>query len=137
MEFCTSENAATDTDDCLMFLYTLAMACVYTSMKNIFQIIMYGDVGMAVPKTTQTRYMDGSVQATQKTTQVTPSLHFFHCFIYTKLFPYLFYSKKECRDGVTCVVVSVACTLPSLHPSTFLENVVHTCLCTIQEVVVL
>ena len=38
---------------------------------------MYGDVGMAVPKTTQTRYMDGSVQATQMTTQVTPSLHHF------------------------------------------------------------
>ena len=29
----------------------------------------------AVPKATQTRYMDGSVQATQRTTQVTPSLH--------------------------------------------------------------
>jgi len=36
---------------------------------------MYKDVGMAVPKTTRTRYMDGSVQATQMTTQVTPSLH--------------------------------------------------------------
>ena len=36
------------------------------------------DVEMAaVPKTTQTRYMDGSVQATQRTTQVTPSLHLF------------------------------------------------------------
>jgi len=31
---------------------------------------MYRDVGMALPKTTQTRYMDGSVQATQMTTQV-------------------------------------------------------------------
>ena len=38
---------------------------------------MYRDVGMAVPKTTQTRYMDGTVQATQRTTQVTPSLHQF------------------------------------------------------------
>ena len=38
---------------------------------------MYRDVGMAVPKTTQTRYMDGSVQATQMATQVTPSLHHF------------------------------------------------------------
>ena len=38
---------------------------------------MYRDVGMAVLKTTQTRYMDGSVQATQMTTQVTPSLHHF------------------------------------------------------------
>ena len=38
---------------------------------------MYRDVGMAVPKTTQTRYMDDSVQATQMTTQVTPSLHHF------------------------------------------------------------
>jgi len=32
---------------------------------------------MVVPKTTQTRYMDGSVPATQMTTQVTPSLHHF------------------------------------------------------------
>ena len=38
---------------------------------------MYRVVGMAVPKTTQTRYMNGSVQATQRTTQVTPSLHLF------------------------------------------------------------
>ena len=38
---------------------------------------MYGDVGMAVPKTTQTRHMDGCVQATQRTTQVTPSLYHF------------------------------------------------------------
>ena len=30
-----------------------------------------------MPKTTQTRYMDGTVQATQRTTQVTPSLHHF------------------------------------------------------------
>ena len=36
---------------------------------------MYRNVGMAVPKTTQTRYMDGSVQATQRTTQKKPSLH--------------------------------------------------------------
>ena len=42
---------------------------------------------MAVPKTMQTRYMDGSVQATQRTTQVTPSLHFFFIFVIsTKLF---------------------------------------------------
>ena len=32
---------------------------------------------MAVPKTTQTRYMDGSVQ---RTTQVTPFLHLFFFF---------------------------------------------------------
>ena len=38
---------------------------------------MYRDVGMAVPKTTQTRYMDCSVQATQMTTQVNPSQHNF------------------------------------------------------------
>ena len=31
---------------------------------------MYRDVGMAVPKTTQTIYMDGSVQETQRITQV-------------------------------------------------------------------
>ena len=38
---------------------------------------------MAMPKTTQTRYMDGSVQ---RTTQVTPSLHH-SSVIRTKLFP--------------------------------------------------
>ena len=63
---------------------------------------MYRDVGMAVPKTTQTRYMDGSVQATQMTTQVTPSLHHFSfCYppkavsstLTTKL-RYTFYLKK-------------------------------------------
>ena len=46
---------------------------------------MYGDVGMAVPKTTQTRYMDGSVQATQMTTQVTPSLHHFSFLLSTQI----------------------------------------------------
>ena len=30
---------------------------------------------MAVPKTTQTRHMDGSVQAKQRATQITTSLH--------------------------------------------------------------
>ena len=40
---------------------------------------------MAVPKATQTRYMDGSVQ---RTTQVTPSLHRFFFFVFcTKMFP--------------------------------------------------
>jgi len=35
---------------------------------------------MAVPKTTQTSYMDDGVQTPQRTTQVTPSPHlfFFH-----------------------------------------------------------
>ena len=71
---------------------------------------------MAVPKTTQTRYMDGSVQ---RTTQVTPSLHHLssHKDISSNLtakFRYTFYSKKKkrCRDGVTCVVL---CTLPSIY----------------------
>ena len=85
-------------------------------MKNIFQKWKY--VGMAVPKTTQTRYMDGSVQ---RTTQVTPSVHLFFIFFLhkdvssnlTTKFRYTFYSKKErCRDGVTCVVL---CTLPSIY----------------------
>ena len=38
-----------------------------------------GDVGMAVPQSTQTRCMDGTVQATQRTTQITPSLHLSFC----------------------------------------------------------
>ena len=52
-------------------------------------------------------------------------------------------SKKKCRDGVACVVflqpvLPVHChpytqflwflALPSLHPSTFLENIFYTCL---------
>ena len=39
---------------------------------------------------------------------------------------------KRCRDGVTLCglcMPCLACTLPSLHPSTFVENVFHTCLC--------
>ena len=39
---------------------------------------------LAVPKTTQTRCMDGSVQATQMTTQVTPSLHHFSFLLSTQ-----------------------------------------------------
>ena len=35
---------------------------MYTSMKNIFKKCMYRDVGMAVPKTTETRCRYGSVQ---------------------------------------------------------------------------
>ena len=39
---------------------------------------IYRDVGMAVPKPHKLDiYMDGTVQATQRTTQVTPSLHHF------------------------------------------------------------
>ena len=73
---------------------------------------------MAVPKTTETRYMDGSVQ---RTTQVTPSLHLFFIFVFcTKVFPVISQQsldtrsikKKRCRDGVTCVVL---CTLPSIY----------------------
>ena len=74
---------------------------------------------MAVPKTTQTRYMDGSVQ---RTTQVTPSLHLFFIFVFcTKMFPVIsqqsldtrsIQKNKRCRDGVTCVVL---CTLPSIY----------------------
>ena len=72
---------------------------------------------MAVPKSTQTRYMDGSVQ---RTTQVTPSLHLFFIFVFcTKMFPVISQQtldtrsiKKRCRDGVTCVVL---CTLPSIY----------------------
>ena len=56
-----------------MYMYVLM---VHVKYEKHFPK-MYGDVGMAVPKTTQTRYMDGSVQATQMTTQVTPSLHHF------------------------------------------------------------
>ena len=98
---------------------------------------------MAVPKTTQTRYMDGSVQ---RTTQLTPSLHLFFIFVFcTKMFPIISQQsldtrsipKKRCRNGVTCVVL---CTLPSIYlvcvvfgtaiPTSFyiLENVFHTCL---------
>ena len=73
---------------------------------------------MTVPKSTQTRYMDGSVQ---RTTQVTPSLHLFFliervfkvcCEINGKIFVQKTKMKKRCRDGVTCVVL---CTLPSIY----------------------
>ena len=57
---------------------------------------MYKDVGMAVPKTTQTRYMDGSVQ---RTTQVTPSLHLFFIFVFhTKMFPVISQQSLDTRS---------------------------------------
>ena len=69
---------------------------------------MYRNVGMVVPKTTQTRYMDGSVQATQMTTQVTPSLHHFSfllsaqsCFQYSdNKARYTFYFKNDVGMGL-------------------------------------
>ena len=87
---------------------------------------MYRDVGMAVPKptqTTQTRYMNGSVQATQRTTQVTPSLHLLlfnrkRVGLLSEYWKQLCADnkkRKRCRDGVTCVVLCVACTLPSIY----------------------
>ena len=77
---------------------------------------------MAVPKTTKTRHMDGSVQATQRTTQVTPSLHLFFIECISKLCceitgKFCADKKKRCRDGVTCVVLCVACTLPFIYVS--------------------
>ena len=85
--------------------------------------IMYRDVGMAVPKPTQTRYMNGSVQATQRTTQVTPSLHLLlfnrkRVGLLSEYWKQLCVDnkkRKRCRDGVTCVVLCVACTLPSIY----------------------
>ena len=47
---------------CVCHTYIMYDTCtLYTSMKNIFKK-MYRDVGMAVPKTTETRCRDGSVQ---------------------------------------------------------------------------
>ena len=62
----------------------------------------------AVPKTTQTRYMGGSVQATQRTTQVTPSLHLIFFLLSTQAISsdvatnirYMFYSKKDVGMGL-------------------------------------
>ena len=83
---------------------------------------MYRDVGMTVPKTTQTRYMNGSVQATQRTTQVTSSLHLLfnrkRVGLLSEYWKQLYADnkkRKRCRDGVTCVVLCVACTLPSIY----------------------
>ena len=84
---------------------------------------------MAVPKTTQTRYMEGSVQ---RTTQVTPSLHLFFIFVFcTKMFPVILQQsldtrsiqKKRCRDGVylcsplhTAIHISSLCGFWHCHP---------------------
>ena len=64
-----------ESTDSLIYIYIIYVY-LYIKYEKHFPK-MYGDVGMAVPKTIQTRYMDGSVQATQMTTQVTPSLHHF------------------------------------------------------------
>ena len=80
---------------------------------------------MAVPKTTQTRHMDDSVQATQRTTQVIPSLHLFRFFIFvihtnsnltTKLRQTFYCKKRDVgmeQTGFTC---SLACTQPTPSP---------------------
>ena len=98
---------------------------------------MQRDVGMVVPKTTQTIYT-GQHKA-QGNTQVTPSLHPFlfslpaqSCFQYSHS-KACSIQKNRWRDGVTCVfplclvyLVCVVLAHPSLHASTFLED---TCLC--------
>ena len=80
---------------------------------------------MAVPKTTQTRYMDGSLQATQRTTQVTPSLHLFLNRTCTCIQALLSdYCKQLCADNkYEKKDVGMRLLLPSLHPCTFLEIV--------------
>ena len=79
---------------------------------------------MAVPKTTETRCRDGSVQARHgiQRLQVTPSLHlFFYTILQVVLRDYWeeqsLKPEKRCRDGVTCslCIPCLACTLPSLH----------------------
>ena len=61
---------------------------------------------MAVPKTTEARCRDGSVQARHviQRLQVTPSLHLFYTILvlpdYWEEEPLK--QKKRCRDGVTC-----------------------------------
>ena len=53
---------------------------------------------MAVPKPTQTRYMDGSVQ---RTTQVTPSLHHsFHFWLSAQCKTYKDTQKKDVGMGL-------------------------------------
>ena len=71
-----------------LFAWILNIACknniilylLLYNNKNIFQKCRGMYIQMAVPKTTETRYRDSSVQARQvimKTTQVTPSLNLF------------------------------------------------------------
>ena len=74
---------------------------------------------MAVPKTTQTRYMDGSVQRTTLVSNPIPTSFFgiervskLCCEITGNIFVQKIKMKKRCRDGVTCVVL---CTLPSIY----------------------
>ena len=62
----------------LAYYYCARYKQVYLLRKH-FQS-MQRDIGMAVPKTMDTRYRDGSMQerfVMQKTTQVTPSSHLF------------------------------------------------------------
>ena len=108
---------------------------------------------MAVPKTTETRCSDGSVQARQVITQATPSLHLS---FYLKLFCEFSYENSGNINAMQCekrkmwgwgclcslFITCLACTLPSLHlvsvvfgtaiPTSLyiLENIFHTCLCT-------
>ena len=102
---------------------------------------------MAVPKTTQTRYLDGSVHMQDYTSNPIPTSIFFHfCYphkavsstLKTKLMK--FYSKKKKIKGWgylfsplhTVTHISSLCGFWHSHPYIlvhFLENVFHTCLC--------
>ena len=74
---------------------------------------MYRDVGMAVPKTTETRCRDGSVQGRHViqdyTTNPIPTSFFISEIILRVMLQdyweeQFLSQKKRCRDGVSCVV---------------------------------
>ena len=73
---------------------------------------MYRDVGMAVPKTTETRCRDGSVQEDMLykdyTTNPIPTSFISEIILQVMLRDYweeqFLSQKKRCRDGVSCVV---------------------------------
>ena len=77
---------------------------------------------MAVPKTTETRCRDGSVQAKQgiqKQHTVTPSLHLFYIHdILWQAIQDMYYWEQHCtvkKDVGMGLLVCFACTLPFLH----------------------
>ena len=80
---------------------------------------------MAVPKTMETRCRDGSVQERQGIQTLHKYPHpyiFFVCDILLRLY------SPRLLGNIFYEKFLWFLALPSLHPSTFLENVFHTCI---------
>ena len=97
-----------------------------TCISNCTSINFMKDVGMAVPKPTETRCRDGSVHVRHDIQSNPIPTSFFYTWYDSlgyaiRLLRIAVWSKKRCRDGVTCVVFVLRA---HSHPYTYIVSVV-------------